>query len=208
MNTLRWIAVLAVSLCCSFAYADDAAERRRVSAERQRLAAERATVEARHTERAEACGDDFFVTACLDEAQKERREGLDRVRLQQQALDDAERKRRASERLRRIQEKIGARSAAAAAPPRELRPPKQRLPAESVTSTQVEMAGSAVAPKARSPESAAQEASRRAAEQDRLKAAADHKAEVEKRSAERAAKRQRAAPLPVPAASAVSGRSN
>lgn len=175
--------------------------------ERSRLAAERAAIESRHAERAQACQQDFFVTACLDAAQRDRRTALDQVRVRQQALDDAERQRRAADRMRRIHEKVGAQSAAAAAPPRPLREPKPRtvaVPGGAVASAAKPgpaEAASAAASGVKSSERGAAHAAQ--AERARRKQAAEHRAAVEKRRAERAAKRERAAPLPVPAASAV-----
>lgn len=192
MKRLDWaIAVVALSAGCGAGFADEAAGP-------ARLAAERASIESRYSERARGCQEGFFVTACLDAAQKDRREALDRVRLEQQALDDAERKRRAAERLRRIHEKVGAQSAAAAATPPTLREPKQRLSVSPAASATPAAATASRAAQVHGQRSA--EASRNAeAEQARLKKAAEHRAAVEKRKAERAAKRARATPLPASA---------
>lgn len=178
--------------------------------EQARLAAERAAVESRHAERAQACQQEFFVTACLDAAQKERRTALDHVRVRQQALDDAERRRRAADRMRRIHEKVGAQSAAAAATPRPLREPKPRpvaVPASGVAGAarpESAEAASAAASAAKPPERSTAQAAQ--AERARRKQAAEHREAVEKRRSERAAKRERAAPLPVPPASAVGAK--
>lgn len=196
MKALCWFAALA-GVWCGAALADEPADR-------ARLAAERTEVEARYSERAKACQDNFFVTACVDAAHKDRREALDRIRVQQQALDDADRKQRAAERLRRIHEKVGAQSAASAAPTRALREPKQRLPVASLNAHggAAKTVTSASAPRAvKNSEQAA--GHRVTAEQARQRQAAEHREAVEKRRIERTNKRPRAAPLPVPTASAI-----
>jgi hypothetical protein len=74
--------------------------------ERDRIARERAEVRARYAERAAECREQFVVTACIERARAERRESLDHLDAQQRVLDDAERKRRAGERLKRIRGKV------------------------------------------------------------------------------------------------------
>lgn len=191
--------VVVAGVCAVSARAQEASER-------ERLTTERAAIESRHAERAQACQQDFFVTACLDAAQKDRRSALDRVRIQRQALDDAERQRRAADRMRRIHEKVGAQSAAAAAPPRALREPKPRMvaePASAAASATAVTQAELTPPQATVKQAERTTAQSAGADRARLKQAAEHRAALEKRRAERAAKQQRAAPLPVPPASAI-----
>jgi colicin import membrane protein len=74
-------------------------------AERQRLKEERAAAEARFAEAEQACRAKFAVIDCVRRAQRERNAALSDVRRQERLLDDAERKRRAAERLKAIEER-------------------------------------------------------------------------------------------------------
>ena len=77
-------------------------------AERDRIAREREEVKLRYAEREGECRQRFVVTACVDAARTERREALDHLDEQQRVLDEAQRKRRAAERMERIRGKIDA----------------------------------------------------------------------------------------------------
>src|SRR5688572_19120205 len=81
-----------------------------VAAEKARLAAQRA--EAEHVFQAEekACYAKFAVNDCVDAARAKRREVLAGLRKQEVALNDAERRRKAAERLRDIEERTSGES--------------------------------------------------------------------------------------------------
>ena len=76
------------------------------SAEHARIAAERAQVYARVTQAEVACYQRFAVNDCLARVRGERREVLSDLRRQEVALNDAARKRRASQQLLRIDERV------------------------------------------------------------------------------------------------------
>jgi hypothetical protein len=192
---LRGVAVTALMTACMLAAADSDAQTRR-----QQLAEQRRQIDAAYASRTAECRSRFVVTACLDIAQRERREALQRVKREEAALDDAERKQRTIERERRIAE-------------------KRRLAAERLVQEPVErvtraaVAASAVAPAASAHEHAQAPHKPSAADEDeRLRRAAAtrlrqaeaeaHRRDVERRNAARAAEHARVAPLPIPGASA------
>ena len=76
--------------------------------ERERIAGERAATEARFAEQERVCQERFAVTACVQEAQHERRVSLARLRGQQTQLDDEKRRQRAAERADSIRSKAEA----------------------------------------------------------------------------------------------------
>jgi colicin import membrane protein len=76
--------------------------------QRQHIARERAEAVARYAEREAVCRERFIVTACIDTARAERRDALDRLQRQDEALDGQERRRRAAARLAAIREKTEA----------------------------------------------------------------------------------------------------
>ena len=81
--------------------------------ERERIARERAQAHSNYAQQELECRQRFVVTSCVDAARAERRETLDHLDAQQRVLDEAERKRRAGERMERIGARIDA-----PAPPR------------------------------------------------------------------------------------------
>jgi hypothetical protein len=183
-------------------------------AERQRIAAERAQAETAYAQREQACRERFVVTSCVDEAKRERRRTLERLRQQEAVLDEGLRKQRAAERLEDIGGKVSGkdrekRDAALRAQQRE----RERSEAQgratgaaAAAEAAASRAEAASAPAARSPSSAAhaqaaaQEAAKRA--QDRQQREVDvreHKAAVAKRNQEHAASGKKpSTPLPVP----------
>ncbi len=76
-----------------------------VSAERSRIAAERQAVEARFKQDEAACYKKFAVNDCVDALRAVRREKLADLRRQEISLNDAERKRKGAEQLRRMEDK-------------------------------------------------------------------------------------------------------
>ena len=182
--------------------------------ERQRIATERAAAEARYSQQERECAQRFVVTSCTEDAKRERRETLTRLRREQNQLDDNLRKARAAERVEELRgraaEAAGRQEPKAVAPrePHRRAPPEpSRRPARTVD------AASAPAPKPsrvfdprrpppedREATRSQQEARSRATFDAAHREAEAHRAEVERRNAERAAKRKTAAPLPLPPA--------
>ncbi|MDB5753297.1 MAG: hypothetical protein JWP65_3718, partial [Ramlibacter sp.] len=79
-----------------------------VQVERQRIGAERAAADAAFEAREKACYGKFGVNDCLDAARRRRNEAVADLRRQEVALNDAERKRRAAERLQDIDARAAA----------------------------------------------------------------------------------------------------
>ena len=76
-----------------------------LQAQRARIVSERGAA-TRHFEEAEkACWQRFAVNDCLRQARTERRAVLDRLRQQELAVNDLDRRRRADERLRQLERK-------------------------------------------------------------------------------------------------------
>lgn len=75
------------------------------SRERARIAAERNAIEARFAAEEATCQAKFFVNTCLNDMRPRQREALADLRRQEILLDDAERKRKATEQLEKIEEK-------------------------------------------------------------------------------------------------------
>lgn len=210
-STSWWIAGLWV--VSAVGHAETAAPK---SGERERIERERAAVEALYAERSAACQSRFAVTDCVDDAKRQRREALAPLRLQANALDDAQRTQRAARRLAEVRDKVSA----AEAQQREIVVREAPGGSRKVAAPPVEDAASAAprevkqrpAPKpgsTRTPRPAPTAAERRAAEagsearaEARKEAAAVHREAVEKRNAERAPRGKRAPPLPVPASGA------
>ncbi len=168
------------------------------AAERQRISSERQAVEARFEAAQRDCAGRFLVNDCLDNARQARRMALEPLQRQQHLLDDARRRARAAERLQAIQARDAApRSGASAAP------------AASVPSPNAAAAAPASAPVRRAVRSPANVAAadtqarqRQARAQQRALAAEARQQAVQARNARRDAKKQAAAGLPVPGASA------
>jgi len=170
---------------------------------RERLAADRAAADALWVEKQRACQAQFAVTPCVDAARREHDAALRRLRQQQLALDEADRRAAAARRLQGIAERSAAQAArasepAASAAPRDGSRRAAPLPNPPVAS---DVGGLGV------PRSPSRLAEQRAAEQRnaaafeaRARAAQAHRDDVARRNAERAASGKVAAPLPVPSA--------
>lgn len=189
-------------------------------AERTRIERERANVESVFVERERACQNRFAVTACVDEARRERRDALALLRRQEALLDEGQRKERAAQRMQEIRDKVSSSDAQqrdmAGREPREAarKPaefasaastPAQREPATAKQrKTAPEPATHSAKPVARSTaDRAAQEARSKERFKASQEAAAEHRAAVERRNAQRADKGKAASPLPTsPGASA------
>jgi colicin import membrane protein len=108
---LALAALLAVGVA-AHAQQEDAS----VAAERARLHEERTKVEAAYKVEEKACYGKFAVNDCLAKARAKRREAVSDLRRQEIALNDAERKRKAAERQRSIDERNAAARGPASAP--------------------------------------------------------------------------------------------
>jgi colicin import membrane protein len=199
----------------SFAQANEAAALRD---EHARIARERADAEARFGARQRECQTHFIVTSCVDDAKRDRRDILARLRREQNALDERQRKEKTAERSEEIRRKAEA-DAARSPPaqdtgPRESSRLKARRPVPVEADTAERPLDAASVPKPRSPRapskpvlgslpkspprSAEDIARSRATFDAAQQEAAAHRAEVEARNAARAARRKPAAPLPLP----------
>lgn len=174
---------------------DEAAERARISAERGR-------VEADFGQAQQACYARFAVSDCIAAARSRRRDALADLRRQEVTLNDAERRRRAEERLRDLESRQSERQqrdSAAIKGQEEQRNREQReagksTRAEKGNSDAQERAAKAARPAKEPPQPDTGENLRR--HRERVEQAQEHKAKVEKRAAE--PKRQGVRPLPVP----------
>ncbi|WBY01858.1 hypothetical protein PE066_20820 [Ramlibacter tataouinensis] len=78
------------------------------AAERARIATERSRIEGDFERDQRACYGKFAVNDCLAEARSRRRDALAPLRAQEITLEDAERKRRAAERMKDLDERRDA----------------------------------------------------------------------------------------------------
>lgn len=167
----------------------------------ERITRERAQVQREAQAAQAACAQQFAVTACVDRAKAERRQRLLQLDRERAVLDEAQRKRRAADRLAQLerreavrvqqQPKITVRSrasaASAAADPASV-PAATPLPAAEPTRDSAAAAADA------------QAATRAAAAARRASDAATHRRTIEQRNLERAKQRPPAPPLPLPPA--------
>lgn len=172
--------------------------------QRKRLAREQAQVMADTRAKQAACAKEFAVSACTQRVLAERRASLAALERQRAVLDDALRKRRAADRLARIEQRRAAAEQSSTSSAMQV---KTRAP----QATRPQAADAAVLPKreSRAPRAASAAASEevRAAERvraaaEREKKAVEHRAAVEERNRERALHKAPAAPLPVPSVAA------
>lgn len=167
------------------------------AAERARIRAQRAAAESLFQAEEKACYAKFAVNDCLQAAKAKRRAVVADLRRQEILLNDAQRRRKAAERLREAEQRASAQSqkpARAAQPAGEagvghkLRParthPKQVQPSPAKPA------------QADGADRTTQAAESRARHQQRLRQAQERKARLEKRLAER--DKPAAQPLPVP----------
>jgi colicin import membrane protein len=210
-----WPGLIAAFLLAASAVAPagamDAASER---AERDRLKVERDHAEAAYVTRERECREKFIVTSCIEQARRDRRQALERLRLQQEVLDEAQRKQRAAQRVDDIRNKVSTEEAkqrdSAGKPRRRAEPASAASAPESATSGPTAIVinepPSAVAkPSAARASQAQVQAQKEAAYERRLEEAREHRAQVERRNAERAASgKPPAKSLPTPAASSAS----
>lgn len=188
-----WLLPLCGLLACAPVRADDREER-------ARIARERGEATQRFQQRQRECEQRFAVTACVDEARAEHRQALLRLRGQESVLDEAERKRRAAQRMAAIREKVSA-EAARDASPRPARP----APAMNVVTPRAKPAAPSAASRpasaASAPDRSAQEARSRERFERRQREAQAHRDQAARRQAERASGAKAVVPpLPDPAA--------
>ena len=183
------------------------------SAQRARIAAERGQAEAAFRAQEKACYAKFAVNDCLKAAKAHRRQVLADLRRQEISLNDAQRKRRAAEQLRAVEERSS---------PEKQQQAQQRANAQAGQqdreSAAARKAADRAASEAAAPAKAAarqEQAARRQAEasaargerdaqaaqnvkrqEERLAAAKERRTTLDKRLAER--KKPAAKPLPVP----------
>ena len=190
---------IVVPLCLAATLAADALAQGQIdrAAQRQRIARERAEAQAAYRRDEAACRQRFAVTPCMDEARARRRGVLERLDNEQAVLDEWERKRRAAERMERIEEKLRQ----AESRPRPGMVVKPRQGAASAPPAAPAASAPPVDPAPQRPAAAHDSAAAKAAYERRVESAERHREALEKRNAERAARRPPAAPLPATPAS-------
>ena len=160
--------------------------------QRAELKRQRDAIDANHAQREETCRSQFVVTPCLEKARVDKQEALQTVRTQERALDDMQRRQRAEEQARRV---TGKAQAAAS---------RERLatPHEPKARSQVEPKPAKPRSEKASPQKSQAEAQHKRADfEARQREIEAHREAVEKRNAERAA-RKTPIPLPVPGSAA------
>jgi hypothetical protein len=204
---LRGLALLALACVGTAALAADALELR-TDRERQRLASERQRVEVRYAAQVQQCESQFIVTSCIEQARAERREAMEQLTQQQSAIEETLRKHRTAQALERLQEKERAAGLRRATPPQPRVVQRQASAASAASGPAGPVPGADVpamaAPDAAPALSAAERRRNEAAFKQRQKAAAEHRAEIERRTAARAREHKPAASLPIPASAAAS----
>ena len=170
------------------------------AAERARIREERAQAQRVYEERERECHERFAVTTCMDAARAQRRQAMERLRHEELVLDSAERKQRAAARETRVREKQIAQEAK---PAPSVVPERAAAPTKARSKTPSKAPGSTtddVVPAANATGRISEEQARRnrAAFEAKQKQAAEHRAEVERRNAERSQGSKPSAPLPVP----------
>lgn len=186
------------------------------TAERARIAAETGRVEREYAAQRAACYQKFAVNDCLAQARDARREVLGDLKRQENALNDAARKRSAAQQVQRLQERQSAADEADAAARRDRaladqQAREQRAANRASDRAQAEAAApqrrQEQADRARSQEMRQAEAAQRASQAPVLQSRATERGrEAEERRARRleAARKKResgkapAQPLPVP----------
>jgi hypothetical protein len=187
-----------------------------LDAERARLAEERKAISARYDDDRAACYKKFAVEGCLQESRQRRRVATDDIKRQEAEINDLERKRRGAAALDKLDEKGSSARAKEADAKREeslksQQDREQRAAEHAAGRTQ---AAAEAAEKQRQfdakqrahAEEQAKAARRRAeapaarqAYEDKLQQAEQHRADNEKRNAEKT--KPRSAPLPDPGGS-------
>ncbi|MBC7955054.1 MAG: hypothetical protein H7Y33_04170 [Cytophagales bacterium] len=167
---------------CGLAHASD-------EAQRSELRRQRAAIEAEYAQRDQACRQQFVVTPCLERSRTDKQSALQSARTQELALDDAQRRQRAQAQSQRVTEKTEA------AQVRGDKPPQPQLPKPPRVETPRPVKAASSKPEA--PDRSAAEKRQREGFESRQREIKAHREAVEKRNAERAA-RKPAKALPAP----------
>ena len=204
--------VAAVGVATDTASASDApvASAPGVGVQRARIKADRDRIEAQFAAEQNACRERFAVTACTDDVRLRRRAALAVPRAQALALDDMERKQRATARREAV---AGKQSRAAERPvpaPAEIAPP-QAASAPASTSASAPAAHApkpraASAPHAAASSAAAAAARRAQASKARQTQIQQGQTRIEARQAEHARGHKPSTPLTTPSAASMPGR--
>ena len=198
---IQWV-VLAAWLVAVPAGHSAATETNEPTLDREGIRLQRAAANAGLAEKETACRSEFVVVACVNAARKEQQVVLTRLRNEEMALDDAQRKEIAARRRQTLLEKAAARDAKlGSAEPTVVHAASQVASASArLDAVDRPRERPAVAGKANR---AAFEEENKAQFEARAKSAQAHREAVEQRNAEHAAKGKKANPLPVAAASAL-----
>jgi len=185
--------LIALAACAIVAVARGAPDTN--ATERARIRDERAQAQRLFEERERQCNERFAVTSCLESARAQRREALDRLRQEELVLDSAQRKQRAADRAARIREKDSTEASKPSPLVVRERPAEPRKPAAKPS-----QAAASGAPAASSAPRISDEQAKRNKEafEEKQKQAAEHRADVERRNAERTRKAKPVPPLQVP----------
>ncbi len=175
------------------------------SARRAAIAAEKQAVQSRYEQAVRTCEAQFAVTACFDQAKRERRRELDRLAGEQAKLDQAVRQRRAAERRARIDEKQQAAARLGPAPAASAPPKSAQRAARAAAPPASAMLRHRQDIEERAAAAASAAAKRQSAAIQRRQDAQAHAEAVRRRNDERARHRTPAAPLP-PASAASASR--
>ena len=197
MNRMQYGLGALALVAATASWAQASAPAAKTTQERQRIAAERQHAEQRFEAARKECETRFAVSSCIEQARSERRRTLEQLSARQAALDDAQRRQRAADRMRSISEKARLADERAAAPAASAVVRARRAPPAPRTAS-----SAPVEPLPQvTPQDAAQ---RREAREQREQEAAQHRDAVLRRNAERDARKPPSAPLPVPSAPAAS----
>lgn len=181
--------------------------------ERTRIAAQRKDVEARYAGEQAACYKRFAVHDCLQESRVRRREELADLRRQEISLNDAERKKKGAEQVRKVEEKTSTETLEQAAAQRDKAKEAQargQIDATENEARRQQLKEKAPASKARQQREADRHAQDAAAREkkalesganvqrheEKLKDAAEHKAQAKQKSSKKT--KPAARPLPEP----------
>ncbi|MDB5826370.1 MAG: hypothetical protein JWQ73_590 [Variovorax sp.] len=183
------------------------------AAERSRLTAERATVDKNFDNERAACFKKFAVESCLEDSRRSKRDALDNIKRQEAIINDAERKRRGAAALDRLDEKSAPQRAEDAAKQRDQalksQATREQRAADHTTGREATAAGEAAKREqfenkqkehaehlAKNAKSSAQAPVEQKQFDDKVQKAEAHRADIQKRNAERT--KPRSASLPPP----------
>ncbi len=192
---LRRFASGVVLMGCAFVAMAASDVARESDTERAAIQRQREAAQADHDQRVAECRKVFAVTACQERARSTYRLEMRRLRGQELAIDDAERRERAKAHAERIMTKA---EAAAQRKPRELDSREPKAKAAKGARPSISTANPAAPSR---PHDAQASLERYEARQ---RQAQSHREAVERRNAQRATQKK-AKPLPVPSAASASG---